>query len=504
MTLTFTTWSTATHKLRTRSLTWKRVGSLTALVLGLVGGPHPLRAQPSRAGQKVAAGYGHSISLLANGFIATHGENRSGEIGNGTAGRQLTPFLIPPPSGKVWSHVMTGDFRSAALTTDGAMYSWGSGGYGQHGDNDRSQYSTPQLVAAPSGKTWVNVSAGFGHTLALCNDGTLYTWGDNYYAQLGNGTTTLTLARQVVTAPAGSWMAVAAGYNFSLALNSNGSLYAWGANRDGQLGDGTTIQRATPVLIAPPAGLRWTQVAAGFWNSAALCSDGSLYVWGNNYAGQIGDGTTSARLVPRRISPPTGHRWTQVSVGYEHILAVCSDGGLYAWGGNDYGKFGNGTTTSLTQPARVAPPAGQTWVQVACGHNHSLALASDGQVYTAGYNYSGQLGDGTTQNNSCFVRNCSAPLASELPQDLTKAALRVAPNPFTNLIRLTAQAPAAGPATVTLHTAVGQTMVTRRIAMQRGENEVTLAGLPPLPAGVYFLTLTTEQGRRVVRLAHTE
>lgn len=504
MTSTFTTGSTATHKIKTKSLTPLSICSLLALVAAFIGGPHPLRAQPSRASQKVAAGYSHSISILANGFIATHGENRSGEIGNGTTARQITPFLIAPPTGKAWAHVTAGNFRSAALTTDGTMYSWGSGYSGQHGDNIRIQYNIPQLVTAPGGKTWADVSAGGSHTLALCHDGTLYTWGDNYYAQLGNGTTTLTLDRQLVGAPAGTWTAVAAGYNFSLALNSNGSVYAWGANEQGQLGDGTRMQRTTPVLVAPPAGLRWTQVAAGFWNSAALCSDGSLYVWGSNYAGQIGDGTTTARLVPRRVTPPAGHTWTQVSVGYEHIMAVCSDGGLYAWGENSYGQFGNGTNKSQGQPTRVAPPSGQAWLQVACEQHHSMARASDGQIYTAGYNYSGELGDGTTQNNNCFIRSCNGPLASEAPQNLIRVAMEAAPNPFIDQVQIKAQVARAGRATVTLHNALGQTVITRVITVQRGDNEVTLATLPALSAGVYFLALTTDQGQDVVRLMHTE
>jgi alpha-tubulin suppressor-like RCC1 family protein len=236
-------------------------------------------AQPSSFPPKIAAGTSHSVTLLANGVIATHGENRSGEIGDGTTTTRLSPYFIPPPTGKTWAQVATGDFRTTALTSDGLMYSWGSNGYRQIDEVTLSSYLTPKLVTAPTGKQWSSVSAGYGHTLALCTDGTLYTWGANHDGQLGTGIAS-PRGRLQIPAPASgqTWVQVAAGYNFSLALCSDGSLYAWGDNDQGQLDDGTTQQQLTPVRITPPSGQRWTRITAGFWNSAALCSDGLLYM----------------------------------------------------------------------------------------------------------------------------------------------------------------------------------------------------------------------------------
>ena len=380
------------------------------------------------------------------------------------------------------------------------MYSWGSNGYGQLGDGTTTDRRVPTLMAAPANSVWTSVAAGFGHTLALAANGSLYTWGDNYYGQLGIGSTAATLARRGIASPVTGqrWTQAAAGYNFSLALYSDGSLYTWGNNQDGQLGDGTTTARWSPVRIAPPLGYIWTQVAGGFWSSAALCSDGSLYTWGNNSFGQLGDGTTTARLVPVRIAPPVGQRWLQVSVGYQHMLAVCSNGSLYAWGGNGYGLFSNGTNTHSRIPIQVAPPAGGQWVQVAAGHNHSLALASNGLVYTAGYNFSGELGDGTTRNQNCFVRTCNA--LGVLPAAPTWSA-EAFPNPFTEEINLLLHGPKQGPVSLALFDMLGK-LIRTETYKSTATGTIRLQGLPALPTGIYLLQIRAAQHSQLLRLSH--
>jgi alpha-tubulin suppressor-like RCC1 family protein len=474
------------------------LSSLYPTCLLLLSNSLPLAAQ-STFSPWIAAGYSHSISIPTSGPLITHGENRGGEIGDGSTIARHSPVYLPPPAGQSWTQVIAGDFRSTALTATGDMYSWGSNGYGQLGDGTLTDRHTPTRMAAPAGTTWAGVAAGFGHTVALGASGSLYTWGDNYYGQLGIGNTSTTLARQLISPPAGQWWAqAAAGYNFSLALCSDGSLYTWGSNRDGQLGDGTTTTRLVPVRVAPPTGQTWTQVAGGFWSAAALCSDGSLYTWGNNYGGQLGNGTIISQPAPIRVAPPTGQRWLQVSVGYQHMLAICSDGSLYAWGDNYNGQLGNGTNSSRRTPGRVAPPAGQQWVQVAAGQNHSLALASDGQVYTSGYNYSGQLGDGTSLSQNCFVRNCS----SLVTRSAAATPLATAtPNPFTEEIQLTLSSPVAGPLCLALYTSLGQCIRLETYASATA-GSLRFPGLATLPAGIYLLQLSTPQQKQLFKLVH--
>ena len=476
---------------------WFRLAG-TSLVLTL-SAAGPLAAQ-SLFVPRIAAGYSHSVSIRATGAVATHGENRSGEIGDGTTAARSSPVYLAPPPGQAWAQVATGDFRSTALTTTGEMYSWGSNGYGQLGDGTLTDHRTPFRIAGPAGSSWAGVAAGFGHTLALAANGELYTWGDNYYGQLGIGSTATTLARQHLPTPAGQqWAQVAAGYNFSLALSTTGALYAWGSNADGQLGEGTTTRHLAPVLVPPPAGQSWGQVAAGFWSAAALCSDGSLYTWGNNYEGQLGDGTTTGQLLPTRLAPPTGQRWLQVAVGYAHMLAVCSDGSLYSWGSNNQGQLGDGTNTARRRPVRIAPPPNRQWAQVAAGSSHSLALDSEGQVYSSGYNYSGQLGDGTTRSTNYFLRT-SAPLATAPPLAPGQAA--VFPNPFESEIRLKPGVAAPFPITLTLCTSAGHCVRQAVYAQLPATGELLLPDLATLPAGLYMLRVSTAQGQQQFKLTH--
>lgn len=468
------------------------------LVLGSIG---PLVAQSQATLlPRIAAGYSHSVGIRATSAVATHGENRGGEIGDGTTSTRLSPVYLAPPAGQTWAQVAVGDFRSTALTTAGDMYSWGSNGYGQLGDGTLTDRRTPFRLAAPTGTTWAGVAAGFGHTVALCANGQLYTWGDNHYGQLGIGTTATTLARQLISAPSGQrWTQVAAGYNFSLALCADGSLYTWGSNTNGQLGDGSATSRLAPVLVPAPAGQTWVQVAGGFWSAAALCSDGSLYTWGANYGGQLGNGTTTGELVPLRLVPPTGQRWLQVSVGYQHMLAVCSNGSLYSWGDNYYGQLGDGTNSNRRTPVRIAPPLGKQWVQVAAGYNHSLALDSDGQVYSSGYNYSGELGDGTNRDANCFGRMCNvlatAP-AAPAPQVV------VAPNPFISELQVQLGSVSPGPVSLALYTSLGQCVKYEEYTQLSAPYQVQLHNLASLPPGFYLLQISTGHGHQSVRLVH--
>jgi hypothetical protein len=183
-----------------------------------------------------------------------------------------------------------------------------------------------------------------------------------------------------------------------LALGNDGKLYAWGYNIYGELGDGSNTDRLTPVQVSLPAGATATAVWPGSYHSLALGSDGKLYAWGQNHFGQLGDGSNTDRLVPVRVSLPAGVTATAVSAGGIHNLALGSDGKLYAWGDNVYGQLGDGSTTNRLTPGAVSLQAGVTATAVSAGTYHSLALGSEGKLYSWGYNANGQLGDGSTTN----------------------------------------------------------------------------------------------------------
>ena len=240
-------------------------------------------------------------------------------------------------------------------------------------------------------------AAGGAHSLAIEADGSLWAWGWNGVGQLGDGTTADRYSPTRVGMGT-SWIAVAAGGEHSLAIKSDGSLWAWGDDEYGQLGDGSNADRDVPVRVG--TGTKWVTVAAGWYSSLAIKSDGSLWTWGRNDKGQLGDGTTTDRDVPTRIGTDTD--WVAIAAGGHHSLALKSDGSLWAWGGNEKGELGDGTTTDQHAPIRIGTATG--WVAIATGMQHSVALKANGSLWAWGDNEKGQLGDGTTTEQHAPTR----------------------------------------------------------------------------------------------------
>ena len=333
-------------------------------------------------------------------------------------------------SGSTYDSMNTFGF-SLAVGSDGNAYAWGDNRYGQLGDGTRTSRTAPVKVEkptdAPADFTYVQVSAGGRHSLALGSDGKTYAWGYNYAGQLADGTETDQTTPVKVVPPAGTpadftYTQISGGNTHSLALGSDGNAYAWGDNRYGQLGDGTTTHRTAPVKVEKPtdapADFTYTQVNAGGYHSLALGSDGNAYAWGDNEHGQLGDETTTNQTTPVKVRSPAGtpadFTYTQISGGNAHSLAVGSDGNAYAWGSNQQGTLGNNTASWFGDanpvPMRVRDPANPTdkdqglkATQVSSGYNYSLAVGSDGNAYAWGSNDTGQLGDDTTNDKSAPV-----------------------------------------------------------------------------------------------------
>jgi len=241
------------------------------------------------------------------------------------------------------------------------------------------------------------ISGGSVHTIALKSDGTVWTWGSDRYGQLGDGTTT-DRSIPVQGNNLSGITTVASGLFHNLALKSDGTIITWGSNWQGQLGDGTILDRTTPVQINGLSNI--TNIAGGYHHSLALKLDGTVWAWGDNESGELGNGTTTDETTPVQISGITNV--TSITCRWDHNLALKSDGTVWAWGRNSSGQLGDGSTTNRTSPVQVKGISNVT--AIASGNAYSLALKSDGTIWAWGYNAHGQLGDGTTSDRTTPVQ----------------------------------------------------------------------------------------------------
>ncbi|RKI72889.1 kelch-like protein [Corallococcus sp. AB049A] len=236
----------------------------------------------------------------------------------------------------------------------------------------------------------LSISVGFEHTVALKADGTVWSWGVNANGRLGEGTDISHRTTPVRVQGLTGVAAIAAGDEHTLALKADGTVWAWSRNDTGQLGDGTLTLRRTPVRVQGLTGVE--TVVAGGYHSLALKADGTLWAWGWNSNGNLGDGTTIDRTIPVRVQGLTGV--ATLIAGNTHTLALKADGTVWAWGDNNVGQLGDPTAVPRKTPVQVQGLTGVA--AIAAGTFHSLALKADGTLWAWGLNTHGALGDGTT------------------------------------------------------------------------------------------------------------
>lgn len=373
----------------------------------------------------ICSGSSHSLVLCSDGTLVAWGANL-GALGNNSTASSSVPVLVTTAGtvleGKTISALAAGNATSFALCTDGTLAAWGSNYNGQLGINSTTSSLVPVAVAtqgtALQDKTVTAIAAGDFHALALCSDGKVVAWGQNFTGQLGNNSTTSSLVAVAVatsgTALQGKTVkAIAAGqFENSLALCTDGTIAAWGDNTFGQLGKGTTPvgsaggSSSAPVKVTSTGVLASKTVVslhAGSTFAQALCSDGTVVTWGDDTRGQLGDNRFTTSGVPVLVTTAgtalQGKTVSSAAVGNDHNIALCSDGTLVAWGDNRYNQLGTGGPSGVTVPVAVSATstlAGKTVVRVATGKMHSLMLCADGTLAACGDNGFGQLGNGGT------------------------------------------------------------------------------------------------------------
>ncbi len=310
------------------------------------------------------------------------------------------------------SWISAGRGHSLALNPDGRVWAWGNNNQGQLGDGTQGM-SAPGLSGTENRHEpvrvldltdVVSIGAGKMHSLALKSDGMVWAWGWNDFGQLGDGTRGVfgnrNRSEPVRVLGLTDVVAIHAGGGHSLALTSGGRVWAWGSNSSGQLGDGTTRSRNEPVHVSGLIDV--VAISAGSGHSLALTSGGRVWAWGYNFSGQLGDGTITSRNEPMHVSGLTDV--VAIGCGSSHSLALTSGGRVWAWGNNHDGQLGVGRTLNRREPVHVS---GLTdVVAISGGASHSLALTAGGTVWAWGYNWSGELGDGTitSRNEPVQVR----------------------------------------------------------------------------------------------------
>jgi len=340
----------------------------------------------------------------------TWGGAGSGALGNAVTTGNISTPVTTFAGGTDWKQVSCGQLHTAAIKTDGTLWVWGLGGNGRLGNGATTGNISTPVTTFAGGNNWKQVSSGSAHTTAVKTDGTLWVWGGAGSGALGNAVTTGNISTPVTTFAGGTdWKQVSSGggvYPSAAAIKTDGTLWTWGNGFYGQLGTNDITSRSTPVTTFA-GGTNWKQVFMSksnyaTANTAAIKTDGTLWIWGSGIQGQLGN----ANLID--VSTPVttfagGTNWKQVSAGgfnnIFHTTAVKTDGTLWTWGSGSSGRLGNGVTTGNISTPVTTFAGGNNWKQVSCGSQYTAAIKTDGTLWTWGPGSSGALGNGVTTGN---------------------------------------------------------------------------------------------------------
>ncbi len=395
---------------------------------------HEISSIQAQCWRAVSSGFDHSMAIHTDGSLWAWGAGISGQLGEGLYSNRFKPVSIA--AAESWKSVECGNSFTIAIRENGTLWAWGDNSSGVLGIGNRISKNIPTQVGRET--DWEQISAGNDHCLALKRDGSLWAWGRNDHGQLGDQTTEdALLPKQIGISK--NWNRIAAGKYFSMALQTDGTLWTWGRNSSGQLGDGTTKDKTLPVKIGTFSD--WIQISCSPYDehSAAIRSNHSLWLWGNNAQGQLGDGTTKSRNVPEKLS--TGMAlaiWIDVKLGYHNSFAVHTNGlenFLFGWGDNASGMFGDGSKIDRLTPELCAP--NKDVQQIAPGYSHVVAVLNDSSMWSWGSNASGRLGLGVQDAERLYPGKISCPNVIQVKEFDPFRSVIWYPNPVTDRIYCT-------------------------------------------------------------------
>jgi alpha-tubulin suppressor-like RCC1 family protein len=403
-------------------------GAAGLLAVAVVAVAAPAASAPASAAARPAHARPQVIRpAVAAGAVRGWGLNHKGEIGNGTSGEGVfTPAAVHLSAGTMVKSVRIGCEQAAAVTTAGDVLTWGDNTSGQLGTGSSDGSSPiPVQVALPFGTTAASVRVGCGNNLALTAAGRVWAWGSGGDGELGNGTNDSTATPVAVPmAPGTKVTAVTAGGATDFALTASGQVLSWGFGGDGELGNGARNSSNVPVRVRLPKGVKVTSIAAGFEHVLARTAAGGVLAWGANTQGQLGNGFSGGFAdVPVRVRLPKGVKVRALFAGCVGSLALTSTGQVLAWGNNQAGQLGNGKTGGFSDvPVPVKMPKGTTVAEISAGCLDNMARTTSGRVLSWGANSLGQLGNGNTT-----AASSSHPVRVKLPASQVAVAIGAGP-----------------------------------------------------------------------------
>ncbi len=344
-------------------------------------------------------GFEHSCALQNKTNIYCWGRNVRGQLGDGSTTNRLIPTMINFGDGRTITQLVIGHDHTCAVLDNGVVKCWGRNSEGQLGDGSTLDRPTPTTINFGGGRTVTQLALGAFHSCALLDNGVVKCWGLNSYSQLGdNSYTNRLLPTEINVSDGRTVTQIALGNEHSCALLDNGVVKCWGRNHEGQLGDGSRVDRPTPTTINFGGGRTVTHLVLGAFHSCVVLDNNAVKCWGDNYHVQLGDGSTTDRLIPTTINVSDGRNITQLAIGAYHNFAILDDGVVKCWGLNREGQLGDGSTTDRHTPTTINFSGERTVTQLALGVYHSCAVLDDDVIKCWGYNNFGQLGDESFTN----------------------------------------------------------------------------------------------------------
>ena len=348
----------------------------------------------------ISAGYGFSSAIKTDGTLWTWGNGDSGALGNAVTTGNISTPVTTFAGGTDWKQVSGGTSHTSAIKTDGTLWTWGFGNQGRLGNANITDRSTPVTTFA-GGTNWKQVSVSAFNASAIKTDGTLWTWGFGSNGRLGNGGNAFGVVSTPVTTFAGgtNWKQSLTIFSATFAIKTDGTLWSWGSGNYGQLGNGITTGNISTPITTFAGGSNWKQIGGGAntGTPVAVKTDGTLWTWGLGGSGRLGNGITTGNISTPITTFAGGTNWKQVTNGRDSTLAIKTDGTLWTWGVGSRGQLGNGVQRTTTSTPVTTFAGGTDWKQVSGGFDHNIALKGTSpnlQIFSFGSAKFGEMGDG--------------------------------------------------------------------------------------------------------------